>query len=215
MRDTPPVATAQTRSRMSREARREQLVGAAVPLVAERGFSEFSLEELAERARVTRNLLYHYFPRGRPDVAAAAADWAGSDLTDDWSLDEAVPLPVRLAANLSRLVEHALAPSDAWRIYRHCRTASDPDLLRTVARYRETIIASISQNHLGTHDPPPLVHLALQAYLGFAETALDEARESAAPREPVMRILQETLMSVVESARSAARGSNPSAVDGS
>ncbi len=180
---------------------------AAVPLLAEHGFAEFSLEELADRAQVTRNLLYHYFPRGRPDVVAAVADRAGSDLTGDWSVDETVPLPERLAANLSRLAEHALVPSDAWRIYRHCSTASDPEVAGTVVRYREIIIASISQNHLGTPDPPPLVHLALQAYLGFAETALDEARASGAPREPVMRILQDTLMSVVETARSAERES--------
>ena len=57
--------------RLSRDARRDQLIDVAMPLVAEHGLSGFSLDELAQRADVTRNLLYHYFPRGRLDVFLA------------------------------------------------------------------------------------------------------------------------------------------------
>jgi AcrR family transcriptional regulator len=205
MRDTGPVA-AHARSRLPREARREQLIAAATPIVAAQGFADFSLEELAGRANVTRNLLYHYFPRGRIDVVQATVEQAGRDLTDGWEVDESVPLPVRLAANLGRLIEHALAPSDAWRIYRVCRASADPEVTRTVSRYREIIIASIALNHLGTPDPPPLVHLALEGYIGFAETVLDEALSTDAPRDAVMRILEEALVSVVASAQSVAEG---------
>ena len=39
-----------------------------MPVVAEQGFARFSLDKVAARVEdVTRNLLYHYFPRGRPD----------------------------------------------------------------------------------------------------------------------------------------------------
>ena len=174
-----------------------------MPIVAAQGFAEFSLEELAARAHVSRNLVYHYFPRGRVDVVIATVEQAGRDLTDDWSVDESVPLPMRLAVNVYRLVEHAMTPSDAWRIYRHYRAAADPEVAETVERYREIIISSISLNHLGTPDPPPLVHLALEGYLGFAETVLDEARATDAPRGAVIRILQDTLVTVVQSAQSA------------
>ena len=59
-----------------------------MPVVAEQGFTEFSLDDVAARADVTRNLLYHYFPRGRADVALAVAEAAGHRLTDEWITDE-------------------------------------------------------------------------------------------------------------------------------
>ncbi len=201
MRNTGRVAASRTRRRLPREARREQLIAAAAPLVAADGFADFSLEEVAAGAGVTRNLLYHYFPRGRADLAVAAADWTGHQLTDDWSTDESVPLAERLAANVTRLIDHATAPSDAWRIYRHSRSSTDPAIARTVARYRGIIIAGISLNQAGTPDPEPHLRLALEGYLGFAETVLDEADGSGVPRDVVRQILGDALEAIVASAR--------------
>lgn len=201
-----PAVGPRPRSRLPREIRREQLIAAATPLVAAHGLSEFSLEDVAARADVTRNLLYHYFPRGRADLAVAAVDWAGRQLTDDWSVDESAPLAERLAANLSRLIDHASAPSEAWRIYRHSRSSTDPDIARTVARYRGLIVATISLNQAGTPNPPPPLRLALEGYLGFAETLLDRADGSGVPRDAVLRLLGDTLGSVVASARSVVDG---------
>src|SRR6188474_1118466 len=111
--------------RLSREARHEQLVAAAMPVVAEQGFAELSLDDVAARADVTRNLLYHYFPRGRADVALAVAEAAGHQLTDEWITDEAIPLAERLIANNGRMIEHAMEPSVAWTLYRHARSSGD------------------------------------------------------------------------------------------
>ncbi len=191
--------------RMSKAARREQLVEAAMPVVAEQGLTEFALEQVAERAGVTRNLLYHYFPRGRPDVVVAVVERAGRDLTGDWVFDE-LPLPDRMAANFARMSAHALAPSDAWRIYRRARAASIPELDEIVTHYADRVISSIALNHLGTSDPPPLVHLALTGYLAFAETTLDEARMRNAPPAEVMRLLAEILVATMRAAGEAMTG---------
>ena len=189
--------------RLSKEARREQLVAAATPIVAEEGFGDFSLEEIAERADVTRNLLYHYFPRGRADVVLAVVERAGAELSSDWVLDEDLPLSERLAANFARMLNHALGPSDAWRIHRRARAADQPEIDAVVTGYAERVIASVSLNHLGTPTPPPLVHLALTGFLAFAEAALDEARTTNAPREKVMRLLSDTLVETIRAARAA------------
>jgi len=68
------------------------------------------------------------------------------------------------------------------------------------------VIASISLNHLGTAEPPPLVHLALSGYLASAETILDETLATDAPRAPVMQILTDTLVATIAAARAAAAG---------
>ena len=186
--------------RLSNDARREQLVALAMPVLAEQGLADFSLEDIAGPADVTRNLLYHYFPRGRADIALAAVKQAGRELTDGWVTNTTLPLADRVAANLAHVMPHALGPSDAWRIHRRARAADQPELNEVVAGYLETIISSISLNHLGTPDPPPLVHIALTAYLAFAETIADEARTKNTPPAAVTQILTDTLLAAIQAA---------------
>jgi AcrR family transcriptional regulator len=171
-----------------------------MPVLARHGLRDYSLEEIAERAGVTRNLLYHYFPRGRPDVTLAVADRAAQQLTADWAVDEALPLEERLAANFNRIAEHAMRPTHAWQIHRLARAASEPELREMVARFVGVVIANVSQNHLGTTEPPPLVRLALKAYVAFAETALDEARATGADRAEVTSVLANTLVATIDAA---------------
>jgi AcrR family transcriptional regulator len=186
--------------RLSRSDRREQLVAAAMPVVARRGLRDYSLEEIAERAGVTRNLLYHYFPRGRPDVTLAVAERAAEQLTAEWVVAETVPLEHRLAENFNRIAEHAMRPTHAWQIHRLARAANEPELREMVARFVGVVIANVAQNHLGTTEPPPLVGLALKAYVAFAETALDEARATGADRTLVTTVLADTLVATIDAA---------------
>ncbi len=190
--------------RLPWHARHEQLTAAAMPIVARHGFAEFSLDEVTTEAGVTRKLLYHYFPRGRPDVVLAVAERAGHQLTDDWIVDEAVPLQQRLTTNIGRIIAHAMRPSDAWRIYRLARAVSEPEISEVVERFVDVVIASISQNHLGTRHPPPLARLAIRGYLALFESMLDDTRATAAPLDAVLVMLNELLIASIQSALAAA-----------
>ena len=185
--------------RLSRETRREQLIEAATRVIVEQGLFEFSLDDVAARADVTRNLLYHYFPRGRRDILLAVGERVGHELTDGWVTDARIPLAQRMLANSQRLMEHAMTPTDAWVLYRRARAADYPELNEIIDRFDEAVLSSVSLNQLGTADPPPLVRLALKGHLAFTGAVLDEARAIAAPRDKVLRIIAETLLSAVQS----------------
>jgi AcrR family transcriptional regulator len=187
---------------MSRDARREHLVDVAMPLVAEQGLSGFSLEEVADRAEVTRNLLYHYFPRGREDIVIAVAERAGHELTDGWVTDDSIPLAERQAANFVGFFDHSREPSDAWRVYRLGRASTDTELHAMIDRFQDVVVRGVSQNNLGTADPPPLARMAIKASLAFAETMLDEARDSDVPREQVLQIVAQTILQTMQTIRS-------------
>jgi AcrR family transcriptional regulator len=193
----PRAPSARPPRRLPRGARRAQLVAAATPVAALHGLSDFSLDEVALRADVTRNLLYHYFPRGRPDLTLAVVEEAGRVLTEGWVVDEAIPLPERLAMNVGRLIDHAMQPSDAWRLYRLARVTTDPEVRGVFDRFADTVLASISLNQLGTADPPPLARAALLGFFAFFEAALEEARAAALPREQVLAMLNETLVAAL------------------
>ena len=174
-----------------------------MPVVAETGFADFSLDDVAARAGVTRNLLYHYFPRGRSDLILAVAEAAGHRLTDDWITDESIPLAERLQANNARMIEHAMEPSDAWTIYQLARGSNDPELRATVDRFTEVVIAATALNQLGTEEPPPVARMALRGYLAFFGAVLDEARVAGTPPERILPLLGGTLVAALDAAGSA------------
>jgi AcrR family transcriptional regulator len=177
----------------------------AAPLVAEQGLAEFSLDDVAAGADVTRNLLYHYFPRGRHDIIVAVAEYAGQRLTEGWIVDESIPLEERMSTNFLRLFERATEPTVAWRLTRLARSAGDPVIDEIVDRFHETLVASVAANQLGTSDPPPLVRIAIKAFVAFTESALDEARDAGIPPEPTLRLIAGALVAVVQAGIAAAQ----------
>ena len=196
-----PAGSTRAPRRLPPEQRREQLERVALEVAAAQGYAGLSLDEVAERAGVTRNLLYHYFPRGKLDVFLAAARVAGRELTDDWVTDADIPLDERLAANFARFAEHAGEPSPAWLVHRQTHSAAEPEIVDAAERYRQRVISSVALNHFGTEDPGPLARAVLRAYLSFAETALDQGREQGLDRDALLDVLGRTLVAAVDAVR--------------
>jgi AcrR family transcriptional regulator len=188
------------RRRLPPAERREQLIDAALTVAARDGHEGLAFEAVAARAGVTRNLVYHYFPGGRRELLEAAVHRAGQQLSSDWVTRPDIPLGERLAANLTRMMDHAEEPTDAWRLYRQGRAAVDPAMLAIAAHYREEVIDNISLNQLGTPKPPPAVRIALDGFLAFTETTIEAAIEEGLPREQVIELVGVTLMATVNAA---------------
>jgi AcrR family transcriptional regulator len=180
--------------------RREQLIDAALSIAARGGYENLAFEKVANRAGVTRNLVYHYFPGGRQELLEAAAHRAGEQLSSQWVTDPDVPLPERLATNLSQMMDHAEEPTDAWLLYRQGRGSVDQKLLEIMAIYRERIIATISLNQLGTTTPPTVVRIALNGFIAYVETVLEAALGEGMPRERVIELVGGTLAATIEGA---------------
>jgi len=127
------------------------------------------------------------------------------ELTDDWKVDDALPLPERQAVNMAHLASHAMRQTDAWRIYRLARTASDPEIPKLVDGFVDIVISSIALNHLGTPEPQPLPRLAIRAFFAFFESALDDTRAAGVPLAQVTQLLNDTLRATIEAAVTASR----------
>jgi AcrR family transcriptional regulator len=183
--------------------RRQQLIDSALSIAAQEGYENLAFEKVANRAGVTRNLVYHYFPDGRQELLEAAVHRAGEQLSSGWVTDPEIPLAERLAANLNRMIDHAAEPTDAWQLYRQGRGTVDPKLLEIARQYRERVIDSIALNQLGTTKPPPIVRIALDGFLAYVETVIESALEQEMPREQVIELVGGTLMSGMNAAAGA------------
>ena len=60
--------------RLAPEERRALLIGAAEETFASRGYTQAGLAEVAALAGVSKTLLYHYFPDGRPELYREVMD---------------------------------------------------------------------------------------------------------------------------------------------
>ena len=189
--------------RMPPAERREQLIDAAVAIAAQDGYENVAFEAVANRASVTRNLVYHYFPGGRQQLIEAAAHRAGEQLSSGWVTDPDVPLAQRLEANLNRMIDHAVEPTDAWQLYRQGRGAIDPGLQKIALLYRERVISNIALNQIGTTEPPPIVRVALDGFLAYVETVIESSIVKEVPRDQVIELVRGTLMSAMNAAAGA------------
>src|SRR6266487_5432074 len=71
---TPPVGT-----RLPKPARRRQLLGAAREVFVAQGYHAAAMDEIAERAGVSKPVLYQHFP-GKLDLYLALLDESAAEL---------------------------------------------------------------------------------------------------------------------------------------
>ena len=187
--------------RMSPSDRRRQLTGIALEVIAESEGGELSLEAVADRADVTRNLLYHYFPRGKQDLELAAVKEAAAQLTGSFDTDPTLPLDEKAQRNLSGFVVHAWDRTDAWQAYINLRSRSDAEILARIDAYRDSIVEAIALNHFGTPAPGAHAHAALRGFLEFGAEALNQGRDAGLEIEDVVKLLADVLYATVESVR--------------
>lgn len=201
-----PAAT--TPRRLSPTARRQQLVNAALALLARQGPVDLSLDAVARRAGVTRNLVYHYFPDGRGDLVAAATEEAERQL-----LGEPAPATATgpattthtptatltsqgLEEAVSRILDHALAPTHAWRVHRLARGAGHPAATQVVELSTHRIVDAIAAAIRPGEPFSATANLALRGYVAFAEDVLDGARLAGLSRAHTRRVLAQALAAI-------------------
>ena len=104
--------------RLAPEERRELLIDAALETFAARGYTQAGLAEVANLAGVSKTLLYHYFPEGRPELYREVMDRLLDQLVG--AVRAAVRAPTsaerRLEALVVALLDYFEAHPDAYRL---------------------------------------------------------------------------------------------------
>ena len=111
------MADAQAR-RLAPEERKALLIGAAEETFATRGYTQAGLAEVAALAGVSKTLLYHYFPDGRPELYREVMERLVGEIVD--AVRAAVRTPTsperRLADLVTALVVWFGQHPDAYRL---------------------------------------------------------------------------------------------------
>jgi AcrR family transcriptional regulator len=142
------------RSRLSREDRMEQTLGAAHALFAERGFADVTMDEIAAAVGVTKPLLYNYFGN-KERLYIACMERAGDSLIR--TVGEAIAGTDSPGDALGAGVRafFAFLDSDraAWAVLFDETLPHSGEVAEEVAKYRGQIIELVSQSLLAQVAP--------------------------------------------------------------
>jgi AcrR family transcriptional regulator len=179
-----------TRTRLQIDERRTQLIELGIRLFTKRPYDEISIDDIAEAAKISKGLLYHYFGSKREFYAEAirAASLQLRKLTEpDPALPPAARLRAAVDAHLNYIQEHGALYTTMYR-----GTASiAPEVEAILEEHRKVVMHWFLKN-LGFSRPRPTLRTALRAWIAMVEGA---SLDWIAGREVQRDTLRELLVS--------------------
>lgn len=181
--------------RLSRHERRSQLIALGVRLLETVPFHALSLDDVAERAGVSRSLLFHYFPT-RLDYLTAVVRAAADHVLLLTEIPENAHAGDSSRAIITALVRYVQRRRDNYVAVLRSGRAVDPVLEKVVDGMHRTISLRILDS-LGMHEPGPLALVLTRAWLAGVEELALLGEESGLPQEAVIESALSTLHAVV------------------
>lgn len=197
------VNSAGTRTRLSVEARRGQLLEVCLDLIGTRPWDAVTMADIAAAAGVSKPLLYHYFST-KAEIYVAAVAAAAADLAEATRPDPTVAADRRAAASLRAHLDWIDAHSHSYRAILHGGLSGHPDVQPIIARARTDVVDRIAGAIGGR--PSATMRTALRGWVGFLEAAsLDWLERKDVPKERLVELLAASIPATVRAVRSVER----------
>lgn len=198
-----------TRTRLSREARQDQLLELGAELFADRSYEDVHIEELSEVAGVSRGLLYHYFPTKRAFFAAMVRRESGRML-ELTAPDPAWPILEGLRRGIESYLDYCQGHKTGVKAIFHGAASADPEIQAIIEddmRVQEERITSAIEP---AGQPSELLQIAVRSWLHFMRNACHQWLDSTGTTRDEVRDL--CAQALVGTLFSLPEGSRPSAL---
>ncbi len=136
-----------SRTRMRPEDRKTLIKSIARDVFAQRSYATSGLAEIAERGKISKTLLYHYFPDGRPGVMVAVMDDLDHELdaVTSAALAGHNDIAGRIAAYVEAMLTYFSREPDAFHLlYRDPWGSGEPMVIRRAGGARRNLSRSLS-----------------------------------------------------------------------
>jgi AcrR family transcriptional regulator len=192
---TIAAASTRKRQRLEVEARREQLLALGMALFAAKPYDEVSIDEVARKARISKGLLYHYFPTKR-DFYVAGVREAAKRLLEETEPDESLDPATNLRAGLEAYLDFVERHGQAYVALMRGGVGSDREVTRILDQTRgefvERAMAKLPMK------PTPVARLAFRGWIGFIEALATEwLLHAPVPRAEVCSMAEFALLALI------------------
>jgi AcrR family transcriptional regulator len=159
--------------RLTAEARRAQLLSVAREVFAEDGYPGAAMEKIAQRAGVTKPVLYQHF-EGKKELYLALLDSDMSRLLAQVSgaIESAHDNPSRIRKGLAAYFNYIEANVDSFRLLFRETMGADPEFRESIDRFHDaaaTSIGAIIADETGKS--LELAELLARGIMGMSEAA--------------------------------------------
>jgi AcrR family transcriptional regulator len=160
-------------ARMPRPARRAQLLGAAREVFVARGYHAAAMDEIAERAGVSKPVLYQHFP-GKLELYLALLDEGAEELVKTLSdaLKSTSDNRQRVPATMKAFYDFVAGPGGAFRLVFESDLSNEWSVRNRLDRTMWEIAAMVAEFiHEDAGVSPEEAHLLGMALVGMAQVS--------------------------------------------
>lgn len=189
------------RRRLSRDERRAQLIAVGRQQVEGSSFDELSTEAVAERAGISRGLLFHYFPT-RAEFLVALAEDASAELLHVTAPDEGLEPLERLRAGIESYIDYVAEHRDLYLGLVRGAAGGSTEMQEVFERTRRVLADRILEGlHLDPEQVDEVLRHATSGYIAFTEqVVVSWLRDGRTPREELVSLLVDVALSVLGAA---------------
>jgi AcrR family transcriptional regulator len=195
------VTTTTTRTRLTPEQRRSQLLDLGVRLLATRSLDELSIDLLAEEAGISRGLLYHYFGN-KHAFHEAVVRRAADDLIEQTAPPSDAEPMERLVTSLAAYVDYVVANHEGYLSLVKAAAGGNETLREIYEEARSALNGRIFRDDAQGEVIPdtPATRLVVRGWSAMTEELVLSwiADPGGLSREQLLEILAASLPALVE-----------------
>lgn len=168
------LAPGRTRgARMPRRERRAQLLSSALEVFVAQGYHAAAMDDIAERAGVSKPVLYQHFP-GKLELYLALLDHSCDTIIDNCrhALESTADNKLRVAATMDAFFEYVASDTGAFRLVFESDLTNEPAVREQVDRVTTECAAMIAHViHDDTGLPDEASRLLAVSLVGMAQVS--------------------------------------------
>jgi AcrR family transcriptional regulator len=194
------AARPRRRIRLDNDQRRAQLLELARRAFSDRAYDDVSIDDLAREARISKGLLYHYFPTKR-DLYVAGLRQIADEL-----VDAIIAVPVSLApinqvrTGVDAYLEHVMRHSRAFVSLMRGGIGSDPEVAAVIESVRTRLFAKflVGSPFASLLSGDARFETAVRGWIGFVEAAsIDWCANPRLSRAELCALLTDVLFGIL------------------
>jgi AcrR family transcriptional regulator len=188
------------RVRLDNDERRAQLLALARAAFSDRSYDDVSIDDLAREAKISKGLLYHYFPTKRDLYVAGLREIAEELVEKLTNVPTDLPPADRVRTSLEAYLDFVTQHSRAYVSLLRGGIGSDPEVADVVSGVRKRLAESFLD---GSPLQPmlagkPAFETAVRGWLGFVEHAsIDWLETHRMTRDQLRDLMSEVLLAIM------------------
>jgi AcrR family transcriptional regulator len=189
------------RIRLDTDQRRSQLLALARGAFSDRAYDDVSIDDLAREAKISKGLLYHYFPTKRDLYVAGLREIAAELVAAITSVPQDLAPVDRVRTSLDAYLDHITRHARAFVSLMRGGIGSDPEVVAVIESVRTQLFEQFIRDSpfASALAGDPRFETAVRGWIGFVESAtIDWCANPRLTRDELRELLTQVLFEIMQ-----------------